>query len=323
MAYIGTVAASLEYKNLLQPILNKAVGQEPQRAASRCPETHQRSQPSPFDRSFFEFLVAVPLLPQRLWKSYTEQQSIKIPTLHPKARLIQDEMRLLPPFADMALETLSQLAVGIQIPSWLTGTKEACHIASAAKSLFGPRVRFESPPSSAYTAAGYELCRISYDAFECTGPGRIMTLEYDGNLAAASIMQTPLSDWSANPVTFSARTGLTTQGMIEWMDTFIESQRPDRLILAGAKTDHPSFADALSYSRAASYLDDHSPLPPPQILAFGAALAAKVGLESQVDDCGEWEECIDLRRKADVIAGSYRPLKPAIWPAAGPGHGEL
>lgn len=323
MAPIGTVAASQDYKNLMQPILNKAFGQEPRKVALQCPETHPRSQPSPFDRSFFDFLLSIFFLPQRLWKSYTEQQSVELPTLHPTARLFQDEIRVVPPFKDMAPETLSRLAVGIQIPPWLTGTEEACHIASAAKSLFSPRVRSESPPSSAYTAASYELCRISYDAFECTGPGRIMTLEYDRNLVMASIMQTPLSDWSTNPVTFSARTGLTTQGMIEWISTFIDSQTPDRLILVGANTDHPSFADALSYYRAASYLDNHSPLPPPQILAFGAALAAKVGLESQVDDCGEWEECMDIRRKADAIAGTYRPLKPSTWPATGPGHGEL
>lgn len=248
---------------------------------------------------------------------------MKIPPLHPTVRLIQDLMRALSPFTDMAPRKLSQLAVGIEIPSWLTGTEEACHIASAAKSIFGPRVRFESPPSSAYSAAGYELCRISYDAFECTGPGQIMTLEYDGNLAVASVMQTPLSDWFANPITFSAVTGLPSQAMIEWINTFIDSQRPDQLMLVGPDADDSSFADTLAESRAASYLEDRSPLPPHHILASGAALAAKVGLESQVDDCGELAECIDLRRKADAIAGTYRPLKPSTWPATGPGHVEF
>lgn len=262
MAPIGTVAASQEYKELMQSILDRAVGQEPRKIALRCPETQLRAESSPFDRSFLDFLIAVTYLPQRFWYSYTGQRSVNIPKMHPIARLIQDEMRALSPFEDMAATTLSQLAIGIQIPSWLAGTEEACHIAIAAKSLFGPRVRLESPPSSAYTAAGYELCRISHDAFECTGPGRIMTLEYDNNLAVASIMQTPLSDWSVDPVTFSARRGLATQGLVDWIDTFIDSQRPDRLIIAGANTDHPSFVDALEYSRAASYLDHHSPLPP-------------------------------------------------------------
>ena len=323
MAPIGIVAASQEYKDLMQPVLTKAIGQEPRKGASKCPETHPRSHPSPFDRTFLDFLVAGFLWPKRLWKTSTEQQLIKSPPLHPTAQLIQDQILALPPFTNIAPKKLSQLAVSVEIPSWLIGTEEACHIARAAEKTFGRMISLESPPSSAYTAAGYELCRISYEAFECTGPGHIMTLEYDGNLTVASMVQTPLSRWFANPVTFSARTGLTSQRMTEWINTFVDSQIPDRLMLVGANADDPLFAKAVANSRAISYLDDHSLLPPRHVLVLGAAQAAKDGLELQVDDCGEPTECENLRRKADAISGTYRPPRPSTWPATGPRHVEL
>ena len=150
-------------------------------------------------------------------------------------------------------------------------TEEACHIASAAERTFGRLIRLESPPSSAYTAAGYELCRISYEAFDCTGPGRIMTLEYDGNFAVLSIMQTPLSNWFANPVTFSATTGMRSESITAWINGFVDSQSPDKLMLFGPNVDDPSSTDAIAKSRAVSYLDENFPTPAGQILALGAA----------------------------------------------------
>ncbi len=203
------------------------------------------------------------------------------------------------------------------------GTEEACHIASAAERTFGRLIRLESPPSSAYTAAGYELCRVSYEAFDCTGPGRIMTLEYDGDFAVLSIVQTPVSNWSANPVTFSATTGTRSESITAWINGFIDSQSPDKLMLIGPNVDDPPFANAIAKSRAVSYLRDNFSLPAGQILALGAAQSAKEALELQIDDCGEPEACQELRRKADVIAGTYRPLRPSTWPAAGPRHSEL
>ena len=224
----------------------------------------------------------------------------------------------------MASETLLRLTIiGIVIPSWLAGSELACHIAAAAERTFNRLAAFKSPPSSAYTAAGYELCHISYDAFDCTGPGRIMTLEYDGSTVVASLIQTPLPSWSAHPVTFLMRSGLTSQEMADWIDEFLQTGRPDRLILVGLRTKDAVFVDALAKSRAASILESYASLPPEEILILGAAQAAKEALETQVDDCGEPEEYVKLRRKADRIAGAYRPLKPATWPVLGPRHVEL
>jgi len=223
----------------------------------------------------------------------------------------------------MTLKEQLHTAVGIQIPSWLIGSQEACHIAEAAESTFGRVIGLESPPSSAYTAAGYELCRISYEAFECTGPGHLMTLEYDGEIAVASIVETPLLNWAANLISFSARKGLTSDDMAGWINGFIDSQSPDKLMLAGSSTEDPSFISAMVKSRASSYLDDQTILPARHILAMGAAQAAKDALERHKDDCMETEECEDLRRKADALAGAYIPQKPPAWPVAGPRHREL
>lgn len=315
--------ASQEYKDFFEPVLNRSIGQEPRKRILQCPRIRSRSEPSPFDRSFLDFLTAAFLWPQRLWKTSTEEKLTELPPLHPAARLIQHEMLALHPFTKLPPESLSRLAVGVEIPSWLMGTVEACHIASAAERTFGRLIRLESPPSSAYTAAGYELCRISYEAFDCTGPGRIMTLEYDGNLAVLSVLQTPVSNWFANPVTFSATTGMRSESITAWINRFIDSETPDKMMLIGPNVDDPSFADAIAKSRAVPYLDGNCPLPAGQILALGAAQSAKEGLELQIDDCGEPEECQEVRRKADVIAGTYRPLRPSTWPAAGPRHAEL
>jgi hypothetical protein len=323
MAPISTVTASQDYKNLMDTILGKTINQGVQKGAFRCPEASPHPDRAHFDKSFLDFLAALFLWPKTLWMSYmTRQQVIKPPPLHPTAQLIQDQILALPPFVNMAPGVLSHLVASVEIPSWLIETEEARHIASAAARTFGRVASIETPPSSAYTAAGFELCRISYDAFECSGPGRIMTLEYDGDLAVASIMQTPVPSWSATQVTFSTRTGLTSLSMTEWINRFVDSQSPDMLILAGSRTDDPLFVDALAMSQVASFLGDYSSLPPAHILALGAAQTAKDKLESQVDDCSEQQECADLRRKADAIAGPFKPLKPSIWPAVGLRHDE-
>jgi hypothetical protein len=321
MKSIDTVIASQEYKDLMQPILAKTIGQNPRKGASQCPKTDLRSRPLSSDRIFLDLLTAASHWLQGLWKPSTKQHMIKIPSLNPTAHLFRDQMLALPSFRNMAPETRSRLSVSVVIPSWLANTEEACHVVSAVQSTFGRLISLETPPSSAYTAAGYELCRISYEAFECTGPGRIMTLEHDGDLTVASIMQTPLLSWATNPVTFLVRTGLN--GMNEWINTFIESQRPDMLMIIGANSKDSPFADALAKSRAVPYLVDHASLPPHQVLALGAAQAAKDGLETQPDDCGEPAECEEIRRKANSIAGTYRPLLPSSWPASGSRHVEL
>jgi hypothetical protein len=318
MASIGTVAASQEYKNLMQLILANETGLAPRKVSSRCLRSNQSHH-----KTFTGFLLSYLPWVQWLWHSSDNVYQPESAQMHPTAQLVQTQMLALPPFANMTPEERLQKTVGIQIPSWLIGSPEACHIAKAAESNFGKVVGLESPPSSAYTAAGYELCRISYEAFDCTGPGHLMTLQYDGDLVVASIVETPLLNWAINPVIFSARKGPISDEMIDWLNDFINSQSPDELMLAGSGIDDPLFIDVLARSHAARYLNDHSSIPSRYILAMGAAQVAKDALESHKDDCSEAEECLDLRRKADIIAGIYRPRTPPTWPAAGLRHQEL
>ena len=283
------------------------------------------SQPSPSDQSSLGFIgAAIHWLKERLLTS-TKQEVHEPPSLHPTVQLVEGQMLALPPFASMTTAALSQLAVGVEVPSWLMGTENACHVAEATRRAFGQLLRVENPPSSAYTAAGYELCRISHDAFECAGPGRIVTLEYDGDLAVASLTRTPLLRWLDRPIMFSARIGLASRSMAEWIDAFIDLQKPDKVMLVGPNSNSPSLADAIANSRAAPFLEDHSSVPPRNILVLEAAQAAKEELEMQFDGCVEPEECKYLRRKADAMAGTHTPSfpEPSTWPALRPVHWEL
>ncbi|KAL8853158.1 MAG: hypothetical protein Q9221_002040 [Calogaya cf. arnoldii] len=308
---------------MLEPILATAIGHEPQKRTTSCPDVHSAPTPASSRQKFFEFLAKKNPGLEWLWSSLNRNKVPELPPLHPTAQTYQDEMLRLPPFADMNTEALSQAAVAIVLPAWLVGTEEACRIAEAARRTFGRMLSLENPPSSVYTAAGYELCRISYDAFDCTGPGRIMTLEYDGDLSVATITSTPLLHWSAGPIVFSAKRGLAAEKMTQWIDSFVASQKPQRIILSGTGVDQPSFVEALRASSINGYLDDQPPLPARHLLAFGAAQVAKDLLESQPDDCSESRECDELRRKADAMSGPFRPPVPSVWPSVGLRHDEL
>ncbi|KAL8766374.1 MAG: hypothetical protein Q9209_006844 [Squamulea sp. 1 TL-2023] len=317
------MSASREVMDLLEPILATAVGHEPQKRTTRCRGSHSSPDPASSTDRFFEFLATYIPGVMSLWNPLAGNKVPEPPPLHPTAQIFQDEMLRLAPFADMDAEARSRAAVAIGLPAWLAGTEEACHIADAARRTFGRMLSLENPPSSVFTAAGYELCRISYDAFECTGPGRIMTLEHDGDLSVATITSTPLLHWSAEPVVFSARRGLAREKMTRWIDAFVVSQKPRRIILSGTGVDQPTFVEALRASSIDQYLDDQPPLPARHLITFGAAQVAKDLLESQPDDCLESSECSELRKKADAISGPFRPPVPSIWPSVGPRHDEL
>lgn len=323
MLSAGEVSASQDFKDLLETILATAVAQEPQKRTTRCPDLHSSPPPASSTYEFLESLAMRMPSVRTLWNSSITTKEPEPPPLHHTAQIFQNDMLRLAPFADMDAKARSQAAVAIVLPAWLAGTNEACHIAEAAHRTFSRILSLENPSSSAYTAAGYELCRVSYDAFYCIGPGLIMTLEHDGDLSVASVTSTPLMSWSTEPVVFSARRGLGPEEMTRWIDSFVESQKPDRVILSGAVVHQPSLKDALRASRIKEYLDDQPPLPARHILAFGAAQVAKDALESQPDGFSESRECEELRRKADAISGPFRPPVPSVWPSVGVRHDEL
>ena len=311
----------------MQHALDEAIAQEPHGASLRCQfsrtrEWKPKSSPTTLLKHFWRFLSKqqpAPLSP--------------LSPLHPIAQVIQNEIFRVAPFANATSETLSEMSVALAIPSWLIGTEIAYHITEAASKTFNRRFNIDTIPSATFTAAGYELCRVSHDAFECDGPGRVMTLEYDEDMTVASIIQFPVSWWAPNPVTFSVQKGLDTQSMTEWIDSFINAQHPDHIILAGSNIDNKKFANALTQPKVTTlFCEQPSRLPPNRVVAFGAALTAKVNIESQKDDFEEPSECMRIRCEADVIAGAPRlpkqPSWPAIWslhplPHEGFGHEEF
>ena len=185
-------------------------------------------------------------------------------------------MLALPPFNDMDSETLSKLTIAISLPPWLTDMPVACHLVSAASRTFGHLISLENPPFSGYTAAGYKLCRMSHEAFECDGPGRIMTLGCDDHACVASTIQTPLMSWSPNPITYSARAISRLQNLSAWINSFADFQCPNHLMLIGDRANDALVSDAVAKSHAASYLIPSFPsIPPKDIVAFGTAWPRK------------------------------------------------
>ena len=105
---------------------------------------------------------------------------------------MQAQLLALEPFTSMSSETRSQVTIAIQIPAWFVASLYACSFRQVAEGIFGRVVGLESASLSVHTALGYELCRVSQEAYECDGPGRLATFEYDDYFAIASVIKTPL-----------------------------------------------------------------------------------------------------------------------------------
>jgi hypothetical protein len=234
--------------------------------------------------------------------------------MRPTTKLFYELVLSLPPFDQMTSEKLSQVAVSGVLPSWLAGTEYAEHLTNATVMAFGRPISIESTASAAYIAAGYELCQLDTSLYECTSPGRLTTIDVDDRSIVASTVQVPLSRWSGAGVEFSATSTREPDALIQRLNRIVDGYRPDRLMLSGQNTHEPVFQEGLSASHAALLLDDHRPHLADKIVAFEAAIAAKDSLESQGSDCDELEECMELRRMADTIAGKYvSPPKPSTW----------
>lgn len=307
----------------MQSIVDKYVGLPPQIRTSRCPQQQQQSplSSSPFAQGLFHYFTTT-LFHQNFLRKRASQQptTTKEPPalINPNVKLFQAEMEALAPFVNMSSDQRSKVSISISIPGWLTGTEEVCQIAEAATWTFGRVFVTESHASASYTALGYELCRIDYGYFDCTGPGRIMTVDLQKNdLVVLSQVQTPLLYWATDPVVFSVSKGLSHSAKVEWINSFVSSQHPDMVMITGPGANEPHLLQAIQSSKASSLLINQSSVPADSIAAMGAAQAAKDNLERQIDDCGEFNDCYMTRREADRIAGKFSPLKPSIWPAAG------
>ena len=154
-----------------------------------------------------------------------------------------------------------------------------------------------------------------------------MTLEYTKAALTASLINTPLLLWMQGEVVYAINQTLganqlmafpdtdnAEQAMITWIDTFVRKHQPNKVILIGPKTDHPIFQKAITKSNLSSLITASSVIPPAHAVALGIAKLAKLAkdiLESQRDDCIENEECLEVRRKADRLAGSRESIEQA------------
>ena len=197
----------------------------------------------------------------------------------------------------------------------------ACSFRQVVEGIFGRVVGLESASSSIYTALGYELYRVSQEAYECDGPGRIAIFEYDGCLATASTVKTPLLHIfdrletryatliSNNPAELSKR-----------IKSFLEACSPDMIALAGSNIYSTIFQKALSLSNAIGRVNSNGSIEVEDILVKGAAQAVEDVLENHDIDCSEFPECLAIRREADRIAGEYKFSRPKMWPAVNNRH---
>lgn len=75
--------------------------------------------------------------------------------------------------------------------------------------------------------------------------------------------------------------------------------------MIGHLTEQSVFKKAIEISKVSSLLvPNEKQIDPADVVVLGAARFIKDRLESQEDDCIEWEECERVREEADELAGS-------------------
>jgi hypothetical protein len=302
----------------MQSILNKELDHPPQQRSTHpyCGGVSIRPPPSPFDESFLSFLVALFSLPKTLWDKYFPEPVVQEPPvpLNPNTQLFKDHMEALPPFANMSTEQRLNTPVVVSHPAWLTRKEETCQAIEAASMIFREPVWIESPLSSSFTALGYVLCNKDYEAFECRGPGRIMTIEFEGDLTTMSLLQTPLR--SEFPLKFSV-SKRHEDALVEWINSFVDTEEPDMVTTTGSNENDPRLLNAVLRSRASPRLISQPDVSTGggRAVVMGAAREAKDSLERHGYDCWEPEKCDELRKQADRIAGRHNGPMPSIWSA--------
>lgn len=316
------MVGSEEYRNFMSSTLKQHDTYEPRSTALKCLARVWQAEPVPFDKDILKMI-----------RSYADYSMAKIrdrfdppkiselpPPLDAIEQMLQSQILTLQPFASMSAESRSQVTVAIQIPAWFIASPYACSFWTVAEATFGRVVGLESTSSSAYTALGYELCRVSTDLYECDGPGRLAIFEYDGHLATASVVKTPLDIFDRLHSRYSTLTSQESAEISKWIDSFLDACSPDMITLAGSDVNSSTFQNAINLSNAAGLIQPSSPIEVEDILVKGAAQAAKDALENHNTDCDEFPECLDIRHEADRIAGKYSFQRLKVWPAVNNRH---
>lgn len=306
---------------MMQSIVDKYIDQQPREHSSiLCKKGQKLSHsPGPIKGGFSSYFATALFSPYILWKqkvplSAAESSYVIVDS---NIQRFEAEMKALTPFAEMSNDQRSKISVSLTVPGWFTGTDEFCQLGEAVAGVFG-RVSLSSHPSASYTAMGYELCPTQYEAFECNGPGRLMTIDFQkNNTMTLSLEETPSSIWTQSRVTFTVSQNLNHLEAVQSINSFIESTNPDLILISGPGTMQSHLQQVVRDSKANRLLIDQSLVPTDKVATMGAAQLAKDYLERQFDSCFELEICEAIRRDADRIAGKFRPpTSPKRWPLA-------
>ena len=220
-------------------------------------------------------------------------------------------------------ETYGDLSpkVGVAVLEWLTDA-QACKLITAVSNTGRSVQILEHAPAAAFSAFGYDLCRVDSEWLPCSPPGRIMTLEYSTPTLIASLLKTPLLHWTNDRLIYSIKEDLaidvtpetadvasTEREMIEWINDFSSIHRPDKVILLGSHTESSTLNKAVEASRISALVVTNPGIAPKYAVVLGIARMTKDFLESQGEDCIEDERCLEIRRKADELVEAYTSTK--------------
>lgn len=318
---LASIGGSDEFRNLMWTALGSQNIYEPQSATISCPDRVWDTKPKSEKDMLRPMRSYGAALRERIKDAFrSPQPPDPIPSLDANEQMIQAQLLALEPFVDMNAEARSQVTVAIQIPPWLVASRLACKFLKAAEATFGRVGGFESVSSSTYTALGHELCRVAHEAYRCDGPGRLATLEYDGYLAVASIIKTPIGIFDHMWTKYSVLTSSNPAELSKWINSFLDACSPDMIALAGSGVGLSIFQQALELSNAVGRTEMDDAVKPEDIIVQGAAEVAKDYLETRDTDCSEFDECLDIHCEADRIAGEYQFRRPKIWPAVNNRH---
>ena len=265
-----------------------------------------------FYETFRPFLDLLRLI-RSLWPPRHETRLLPAPPpLHPAAEVIRQELLALEPMASHR-NGLRALEIDIAIPAYLAGTDLVCHVYEALDSLslrYGPP---SFPVDAAFTAMGYDMCRISSDYLPCNAPEKIMLLEYNHarSLVMASWIRTPIHSWACETVAWDAFQMPSKNGaelLRHWLNNIITTNSPANITVRGSNSTVQNLIAAIHGSEAEPLLvlpQEHN-VSTEHVVEFGAARKAKELLDRQPDDCIEDGKCERIRRKADKIAGAFQ-----------------
>lgn len=312
--YIGSNSASMKYTSTMRSVMDRYVGQPPQRRVSSCrmPQPREPMLPSSYFQNVFHYFITW----QRSWSQQLAADSFPT-SVHPNAYLFRKEIEALAPFVHMSSEQRSRLSVALVFPGWLTETEELCQIVDAAARTFD-QVFVADHPSAVYTAMGYELCRTPDSQFDCEGPHRITTVDIQSNdLVSTTLSKMPMYHWVPLEATSVVSKGMNNTEMGNLIDSFISTHRPDLVMITGLGAHSHRLQHFIERSQTGPLIEDQSLIPAEKVAVMGAAQFAKDTLERRFDGCWELPECLDIRREADRVAGKFSPpVKPSIWPLA-------